>query len=112
MLGVVGCGTSPLSRIRARAPPVQHLLRVDYKRGLYAFQGGQRHPGRFGAKNGARGSGGKQLPESQSWRRRFGTCFMLTMLGHLAITRAAEEDDGGDSGRVRGVWPHRIAGQD
>ena len=25
------------------------------------------------------GGGGKQLPESQSWRRRFGTCFMLTM---------------------------------
>ena len=27
-------------------------------------------------------------------------------------TRAVEEDDGGDRGRVRGVWPHRIGGQD
>ena len=30
----------------------------------------------------------------------------------LEITRTAEEDDGGDRGRVRGVWPHRIGGQD
>ena len=29
-------------------------------------------------KKGRRG-GGKQLPESQSWRRRFEACFMLTM---------------------------------
>ena len=28
-----------------------------------------------------REGGGKQLPESQSWRRRFGACFMLTMPG-------------------------------
>ena len=26
--------------------------------------------------------------------------------------RAAEEDNGGDRGRVRGVWSHRIGGQD
>ena len=26
-----------------------------------------------------RGGGGRQLPESQSWRRRFGTCSKLTM---------------------------------
>ena len=26
--------------------------------------------------------------------------------------RAVEEDDGGDRGHVRGVWPHRIGGQD
>ena len=36
---------------------------------------------------------GKQLPESQSSRRRFGVCL-------------------GDRGRVRGVSPHRIGGQD
>ena len=29
-------------------------------------------------KEGRRG-GGQQLPESQSWRRRFGACFTLTM---------------------------------
>ena len=27
------------------------------------------------------GGGGKQLSESQSWRRHFGACFMLTMPG-------------------------------
>ena len=39
----------PLPRVRARAPPVQHLLRGGYKRGLHAFQGGQRQHGRVGA---------------------------------------------------------------
>ena len=32
-------------------------------------------------KRGAGGGGGNQLPESQSWQRRFGACFMLTMPG-------------------------------
>ena len=32
-------------------------------------------------KKKGRGGGGKQLPESQSWRRRFGACFMLAMPG-------------------------------
>ena len=46
--------------MRARAPPVQHLLRGDYKRGLHAFQGGQRHHGRFGTPelSKKRGAGG------------------------------------------------------
>ena len=35
--------------MRARARSVKHLLRGGYKRGLHAFQGGQRHHGRFGA---------------------------------------------------------------
>ena len=30
----------------------------------------------------------------------------------LAIARAAQEDDEGDRGGVRGVWPHRVRGQD
>ena len=38
------CGTGPSSRVRARAPPVQHILYGGYKRGLQAFfQGKQRH---------------------------------------------------------------------
>ena len=37
VLKVVRCGTRPSSRVRARAPPVQHLLRGGYKRGLHAF---------------------------------------------------------------------------
>ena len=32
-------------------------------------------------RKGGRGGGGKQLPESHSWRRRFGVCFTLTMPG-------------------------------
>ena len=47
VLGVVRCGTGPSSRVRAGAPSVQHILRGDYKRGLYAFQGGQRYHGRL-----------------------------------------------------------------
>ena len=73
-----------MSRVRARAPPIQHLLRGGYKHGLHAFQGGQRHHERFGTpveEKGGRGGGGKQLPESQSSRRRYGACFMLTMPG-------------------------------
>ena len=46
------------SRVRARAPPVQHLIRGGYKRGLHAFQGGQRHHGRFGTPEKEKGGGG------------------------------------------------------
>ena len=62
-------------KVRARTPPVRHLLRGGYKLGLHAFQGGQRHHGRFGTpeeEKGGRGGGGKQLSESQSSRRRLG----------------------------------------
>ena len=72
--------------------------------------------GRFGApeekKGGGGGGGGKQLPESQSWRRHFVACFMLTMPGTSRNYQSTKEDDGGDRGRVRGVGPHRIGGQD
>ena len=44
--------------VRARAPPVQHLLRGGYKRGLHAFQDKQRHHGRFGAPEEEKGDGG------------------------------------------------------
>ena len=58
VLGVVRCGTRPLSRVRGRAPPVQYLLRGGYKSGLRAFQGGQRHHGRFGRPDEEKGDGG------------------------------------------------------
>ena len=48
--------------MRARASPVQHLLRGGYKGGLNAFQGEQRHHGCFGTpeeENGGRGAGGR-----------------------------------------------------
>ena len=30
----------------------------------------------------------------------------------ISPEQLSEEDDGGERGRVRGVWPHRIGGQD
>ena len=59
VLGVVLSGIEPSPRVRARAPPVQHLLRGGYKRGLHAFQGGQRHHGRFGTSEEEKGGGGQ-----------------------------------------------------
>ena len=38
---------------------------------------------RLRKKRGA-GGGGKQLSKSQSWRRRFGTCFILTVPGSVS----------------------------
>ena len=43
----------------ACAPPVQHLLRGGYKRGLHAFQGEQRHHGHFGTPEEENGAGGR-----------------------------------------------------
>ena len=51
-------GATPSSRVRAPAPPAQHLLRGGYKRDLHAFQGGQRHHGRFGTPEEEKGGGG------------------------------------------------------
>ena len=48
----------PSSRVRARTPPVQHLLRGGYKLGLHAFQGGRRDHGRFGTPEEEKGGGG------------------------------------------------------
>ena len=58
VLEVVRCGTRPSSRVHARTPLIQHLLRGGYKLGLHAFQGGQRHHGRFGTPEEEKGSGG------------------------------------------------------
>ena len=44
--------------MRARAPPVQHLLRGGYKSGLHAFLGGRRHHRRLGTPEEERGRGG------------------------------------------------------
>ena len=59
VVGVVRCGSRPSSRVRARAPPVQHRLPGGYKHGLYAFQGGQRYHGRFDAPEEKKAAGGR-----------------------------------------------------
>ena len=83
--------------MRACAPPVQHLLCGGYNRDLHGFQGGERHHGRFGTPEGEKGGGeagggGKQLPESQSSRRRFGALIELRLncalrAGYVAMLR-------------------------
>ena len=57
VIGVVRCGTGPLLRVRAHALSVQNLLRSGDKRGLHAFQGRQRHRGRFDAPEEEKGGG-------------------------------------------------------
>ena len=115
VLGVVRCGTKPSSRVRARAPSVQHLLRGGYKRDLRAFQGRQRHHGCFGAPEegkwggGAGGSNCRRITPGDA-ALRHALCWRCR--GRLAITRATEKNDGDNRDRVRGVWPHRIGGQD
>ena len=62
-------GLRQSKKVRARTPPVQHLIRGGYKLGLHAFQGGRGHHGRFGTTEEEKiggGGGGKQLSESQS----------------------------------------------
>ena len=61
VLEMVRCETRPSSKkgVHFRAPPIQQLLRGGYKRGLRAFQGGQRHHGHyFGTPEEEKGGGG------------------------------------------------------
>ena len=60
VLEVICCGTKPSSRVRNRAPPVQHLLRGGYKRGLHALQGGRRHQDALVHLRKKRGAGGRK----------------------------------------------------
>ena len=115
VLEVVRCVTRPSPRVRARTPPVQHLLRGSYKLGLHAFQGGQRHHGRLGTpeeEKGGGGAGGSNCRRLSPRDAALGYALRWRCRGRLAITPAVEEDDGGDRSRVRGVWPHPIGGQD
>ena len=58
-----------------------------------------------------RGAGGSNCRRVSPRDAALGHALRGRCRGRLEITRAAEEDDGGDRGRVRGVWPHRIGGQ-
>ena len=59
VLEVVCCDTRSSSRVRACAPPVEHLFRGGYKRGLHAFRGRRRRHGRFGTPEEEKGAGGR-----------------------------------------------------
>ena len=61
-------------------------------------------------KKGAGGVGGSNCRRAGPGDATLGHALRLRCRGRLTVARAAEEDDGGDRGRVRGVWPHRIAG--
>ena len=94
------------------------LLNISYTNGqaLHAFQGGQRYRGHFGAydeenEGGGAGGGGSHW-RSSSGDVALGHALRWQFRSRLVIARAAKEDDGGDHCRVRGVWPHRIGGQD
>ena len=61
VLGVVCCGIGSSSKVRTRPPPVQHLLREGYRRGLSEFQDGQRHHKQgFGASEEEKRCGGQR----------------------------------------------------
>ena len=136
VLGVVRCGTGPSPRVRARA-----VINVAYDRirsynrfiwlvvdisiyvprasgptnSLHAVQGGRRHHGRFCApEEEKRGGGawGRKYRRASPGDAALGHDQCRRCRGDLAMTRAAEEGDGDDRGRVRGVWPHPIGGQD
>ena len=114
-LRVVRCGTGPSPRVRVRALSVRHLLRGGYKRGLHTFQGGQRHHGRFGTPeedNGGEGGGGggKKPPGSQPRQYRFGILYAEDAGAVSQSTEHPRKMMGVIV--VRGVWPHRIGGQD
>ena len=108
---VFRCGTGPSSRLRARAPSVQHLLRGCYKRGIHAFQGGQRHYGRSGApeeENWGGRQGGTNTGEYKHRRVnpgdvRLGRALHWRCRSRLSFTQEAEEDDGHGRGRMRVV---------
>ena len=94
---------------------VAYVTSAAYKRGLHAFQGGQRHHGRLGTpeeENRGGRAGGCNCRRFSPGDAALGRALCWRCRGHLAITRASKEDDGGNRGRVRGVWPHRIGGQD
>ena len=100
---------------RPRFLKVVYVTGAAYKRDLHAFQGGQRHHGRFGTheeENRGGRTGGCNCRRISPGDAALGHALCWRCQSRLAITRAAEEDDGGNRGRVRGVWPHRIGGQD
>ena len=62
-------------------------------------------------KRGVGGAGGSNCRRASPGDTALRHALRRRCRGRLAITRAVEEDDGGNRGRVRGVWPHRIGGQ-
>ena len=73
----------------------------------YAFQGGQRHHGRFGTpeeEKGGEGAGGSKCRRVSPGDAALGYAYADDAgVVSQSPDRAAEEDDGGDRGRMRGV---------
>ena len=93
VLGVVRCGTRPSSRVRARAPPFQHLLRGGHERGPHAFQGRQTHHERFGTPEEEKRARGSNCRTVSLGDAALGHALWRLCRGRLAITRAAERND-------------------
>ena len=82
VLRVVCCGTGLSSRVRACTPHGQHFFCGDHDVAYTRFKAAKDIMDalvRLKKKVGARGTRGEKPGESQSWRRRFGACVMLTM---------------------------------
>ena len=56
-----------------------------------------------------RGAGGSNCRKVSPGDAALGHALRWRCRSRLEITLAAEEDDGGDHGRVRGVWPHSVS---
>ena len=113
MLEVVCCGTESSSRVRARAPPVQHILRVNVA--YMCFKADENIMDalvRLSKKKGAGGRGeataGEPILETALWG-------MLYADDTEIVSQSPEQLEGnygGVHGRACGVWPHRIGCQD
>ena len=104
----VRCGARPSSRVRARAPPVRHIIRGGYKRGLHDFKVGKGIMDPLVHLRNKRAAGGSNC------RRVSPRDAALGQRNAEVVSQSpeqSEKDDGGDRGRVRGVWPHPIGGQ-
>ena len=63
-------------------------------------------------KKGAGGAGRSNCRRTGLGDATLGHALRERCRGRFAISRAAEEDEGGDRDRVRGVCPYHIGGQD
>ena len=58
------------------------------------------------------GAGGSNCRRASPGDAALGHALRRRCRSRVVIPQAAEENDGGDYGRMRGVWPHHIGGRD